>query len=431
MNRRLLLNSLALFGALALVALPGCGGFTGPRTSTVTGTVLGVDFQPFRDANVFADGKSTTTTTTGAFQLENLRSGDVEVQATGFVNGTKFVGRTVIYNLEDAQQNNVNILMGRQSEVSIIRGQVRDQQGYLLSGASVFAYLGTGTSIRAVTDDNGSYVMRDVPPGNYQLSATGRNYRSGQTTLSLGIRQDRTVSFTLTNPGLPNLSPPTITSAVTWVSHPDATRGPGGGSLAWARSHFKQEGHQPPATTRSLRSDMVVEADFEWNSIQFPDLLGFNVYRGNGASGPVYALDLAFDPLANYFVDIGLQPSSTYSYAFSTVATLYPDYNNTESGLSNRIIVETLNLLELNGVTAGPTIRWQGGSGATDYDVFIFDGFPTAGANFLYESGTLNGLSYTYNGPPLQSGRTYYYIVLGTAFGGDSRTISQIGTFVP
>lgn len=431
MKNRFISISLGLLGALAIFALTGCGGFNGPRTSTITGTVIGVDFQPFRDANVYADGKSTKTTTTGAFQLENLRSGDVEVQATGFVNGTKFVGRTVIFNLEDAQQNNVNVLMGRESEVSIIRGQVRDQQGFLLSGASVFAYLGTGTSIRAVTDENGNYVMRDVPPGNYQLSATGRNYRSGQTTLNLGIRQDRTVSFTLTNPGLPSLSPPTITSAVTWVSHPDATRGPGGGSLAWARSYYGLKEHQPAATTRGLRSDMIVEADFEWNPIQFPDLLGFNVYRGNGASGPVYALDLAFDPLANYFVDIGLQPNSTYSYAFSTVATLYPDYNNSESGLSNRIVVETLNLLELNNPTAGPTLSWRSGSGATDYEVFIFDGFPTAGANFLYQSGTLTGLSYTYNGPPLQPGRTYYYIVLGTAFGGTSRTISQIGTFVP
>ncbi|MFM9872165.1 MAG: carboxypeptidase regulatory-like domain-containing protein [Fimbriimonadaceae bacterium] len=425
--------NLILVGLLALgvLVVSGCGGETGPKTSTITGTVLTRDADPLRDATVTANGRSTKTSTSGAFFLENLKDGDVEVRAEGFVNGTKYVGRTVIFNLENAQQNNVNVMVAPESEVGTVRGTVRDRDGFLLQGASVFAFVGLGSSVRAVSDSNGNFEMKQVPSGDLTLSATGRGYRSDQTFITLGNQQTRTINFTLDDPGLPSLSPPVVSSVSTWVSHPDATRGDGGGALAWAKKHFGGHEANPKSTTRSLRTDMIVETDLEWNSIQFPDLLGFNVYRGFGASGGVSALDLSFDPLANYYVDIGLQPDSTYSYALSTVATLYPDFNNTESTLSPRIVVDTLNLLNINSVSAGPRFSWQGGSGADTYQVFVFDGFPTGGANFVYQTNTTSGLSYVYDGPSLQLGRTYYYIVLGTANGGESRTISQVGTFVP
>jgi len=417
--------------ALGVLVIAGCGGETGPKTSTVTGTVLTRDADPMRDATVTANGQTTRTTTSGAFFLENLGDGDIEVRAQATVNGTRYVGRTVIFNLEDAQQNNVNIMVARESEVGTIRGTIRDRDGFLLQGASIFAYVGLGSSVRAVSDENGNFEMREVPSGDLTLSATGRGYRSDQTFITLGNRQDRTINFTLDEPGLPSLNPPTLSSVSTWVSHPDATRGESEGALAWAKKHLGGREANPKSTSRSLRTDMIVETDLEWNSIQFPDLLGFNVYRGFGANGSVSALDLSFDPLANYYVDIGLQPDSTYSYALSTVATLYPDFNNTESTLSSRIVVDTLNLLNINPVSAGPRFSWQGGSGADIYQVFVFDGFPSAGSNFYYQTNTTSGLNYVYDGPTLQSGRTYYYIVLGTANGGESRTISQVGTFVP
>ncbi|MBA4292026.1 hypothetical protein C0431_03555 [bacterium] len=413
------------------VGLVGCGGDQGPKTSTVTGSVLDKAFNPLRDATVESNRVRTQTTSTGAFALENLPAGDVEVVAEAFVNGTKYVGRTTIFNLTDTQQNNVNVIVAPENEVGVLRGTVRDRQGFLLQGASVFAYVGSGSSIRAVTNDSGEYVMRDVPPGAMTLSATGRGFRSDQTGFTLGVRQDRTVNFVLGDPGLPSMNPPAITYAYTYTSHPDATRGENGNALAWAKSKFGGSEAPQQATTRALRSDMIVEANFGWNVIRFPDLLGFNVYRGFGASGSVSAIDLSFDPLADYYVDIGLEPFTTYSYAFSTVATLYPDFNNSESNLSNRIVLNTLGLLNINAVTSGPRFSWQGGSGATEYEVYIFDRFPTGGTSEIFVRAGLTGLAYVYDGPPLQNGRTYYYIVLGIANGAESRTISQIGTFVP
>lgn len=421
----------AAASTLLLVGLTGCGGDTKTRTSTVTGSVLDVDFNPLRDAQVFADGVQVRTTTNGSFVLQNMPDGDITVTAEGTVNGTRYVGRTTIFNITNAQQNNVNIVAAPANEVGVIRGTVRDREGFLLQGASVFAYVGSGSSLRAVTDSNGTYIMRDVPPRGLTLSATGRGYRSDQTNFTLGVRQDRTVNFTLSDPGLPSLSPPNITTAITYVSHPEANRSQSGGALAWIKAKDGQTTKAPQATSRAIRSDMIVEANFFWDFIRFPDLLGFNVYRGIGASGGVSALDLSFDPLADYYVDIGLEPNSTYSYAFSTVATLYPDFNNSESNLSNRVIVDTLNLLNINPVSAGPRFSWQGGSGAQQYEVYIFDRYPTADVPTTFVRAGLNGLSYVYDGPNLQSGRTYYYIVLGIANGSDSRTISQVGTFVP
>jgi len=424
------------FAALSAILLVGCGGLTGPQTSTVTGTVIDSSFNPMRDARVTAGGKTTYTTSTGSYTLENLPDGDVEVYAEATVNGTQYYGRTVIFNLEDTQQNNVNILVAPANQRATLTGTVRDREGFLLQGASVFAWAGVGSSTRAVTDENGRYTMRDLPSNvGFDISATGRGYRSDQTGVTLSSGQTRTLDFVLDDPGLPGLNPPNNIDSVTWVTHPTANRGPEEEQAYEAiKTLFDPKHKKSTATTRVIRTDMSVETELTWDLIQFPDLLGFNVYRGNGSSGPVSPLDLSFDPLANYYVDIGLNPQSTYSYAISTVATLYPDYNNTESVLSSRVVVQTLNLLHLNNVTFGPTFNWQSGSGAGDFYIYIFNRYPTGLAtvnNLVYSSSAVGGTSWTYSGPSLQSGTTYYYIIVGTANGLSSRTISQVGTFVP
>ncbi|QYK52512.1 MAG: carboxypeptidase regulatory-like domain-containing protein [Fimbriimonadaceae bacterium] len=430
----------ALFGAglatISAILLAGCGGLTGPRTSTVTGTVIDWDFNPMRDARVTAAGKTTYTTSTGSYTLEDLPDGDVEVLAEATVNGTRYYGRTTIFNIENTQQNNVNILVAPENQRATLTGTVRDREGYLLQGASVFAWSGVGSSTRAVTDENGRYTMRDLPANTgLDVSATGRGYRSDQTGVTLSVNQTRTLDFILDNPGLPGLNPPSNINAVTWVTHPTANRGPEEeAAYETVKALFDPKHKKATNTTRVIRTDMSVETELYWDLVQFPDLLGFNIYRGVGSTGSVSPLDLSFDPLSNYYVDIGLNPQSTYSYAVSTVATLYPDYNNTESTLSSRVVVQTLNLLNLNNVTFGPTFNWQSGSGAVDFYIYVFDEYPTGSANvnhLVYSSNAVGGTSWTYSGPVLQSGRTYYYLIVGTANGLSSRTISQVGTFVP
>lgn len=425
------------FATLGVVALLGCGGDVRPRTSTITGSVVDVDFNPMRGAEVRCEGEVTNATTSGSYALQQVPNGDVEVTAEAHVNGTRYFGRTTVFNLEDTQQNNVNIVVAPDSQRGTITGTVRDREGFTLMNASVFVYSGAGSSQRAVTNEDGQYTLRDVPANiQFTISASGRGYRSDQDVIVISGNQTRVLDFVLSNPGLPALSPPSNIGAVTWVT-PPPTRSQDAAAYEFIKKLYDKRHKTTQVVGRAIRSDMSVETELFWDLMQFPDLLGFNIYRGNGATGSVSAIDLSFDPLANYYLDVGINPFSTYSYAISTVSTLYPDYGNTESQLSNRIVVDTLSRLDLNGVTAGPTIRWRSGSGADEFIVYVFEDFPTGyagSADQAYADNANNpttGLSWTYNGPPLEPGRTYYYVVLGLANGFDSRTISEIGTFVP
>lgn len=425
----------ALFGLMlgvATLALVGCGGDLLTRTATITGTVVDVDFNPVRDAEVTAFGTTVRTTNTGSFTLTQMPEGDVDVLAQTTINGTRYRGRTLIVNSANQQQGSVNIVVGPESQLATIRGTVRDADGFLLTGASVFAYLGSGSSQRTLTDRNGEYILRDVI-GNttYTLSASGRTFRSDQTTVTVTPGTTRTQNFILRDAGLPFLNPPQNIGATSWVAHPTSRER---GAVDWVKQKFDPRDRQFSATNRSIRSDMSVETELFWDRNDFGDKFGVGVYRAPNASGSLSGIDLYFDPLAPYYVDIGLNPSSTYSYALTTISALYPEFsNNTESALSNRIVVDTLNLLNLTGMGPGIRFNWANGSGAQSYIVYLFDQFPTAGVNQIWdtESNPTTGLGQTYTGPALQAGRTYYYVVLGVANGNSSRTISKVGSFIP
>lgn len=425
--------------ALALLAatlLTGCGGDGRPRTSTVTGTVVDTNFQPLRDAEVEIEGQRVRTTNTGSFAATNVPNGEIDIIARATVNGTRFRGRTQAFTSENEQENSVNIVVAPESQLGTLTGTVRDRDGFPLRGASVFAYMGTSGSARAFTGNDGRYTLRDLPAGfTLTVSASGRTFRSDQTSVVLNNGQTRNLNFNLGDAGIPNLNPPTNIGHTTWVA-PPPSRDPENASLAWAKSRLDQRDRttRPQAVTRSLRPDMSVETELFWDEQTFPDKFGVGVYRGNGPTGVLSGIDFFFDPLAPYYVDIGLNPSSTYSYALTTTSALFPEFpDQTESRLSDRVVVRTLDLLRLSNVTSGPRFNWQAGSGAQEFIVYLFDRFPTAGAQQIWdtEQNPTTGLSQLYTGGSLVPGRTYFYIVLGVANSNNSRTISPIGSFVP
>lgn len=432
------MRHLALFAVGATFALlAGCGGSNRPTTSTVTGTVLDVDFNPVRGATVRAAGQSTITSESGAYQLTGLPDQEVEIIAEIRDGNTLFRGRTWVFNAERQQQRSATIIMAPESELATLRGTIRDREGFLLRGATIFAYFGTGGSARAFSDENGEFILRDLVANvNYSISASGQSFRSDQTNVTLFSGETRTLNFTLDNPGLPALDPPQNIGITSWVTFPGDGRSRDS-ALDWAKSHLdKGKDRKFASRTRAIRDDMIVEAELFWDGQQFPDLFGFGVYRANGFDGALQALDFYFDPLAPYYQDVGLNPNSSYSYALTTISTLYPDFGNqTESDLSQRIGVYTLDLLRVNGVSGSgqnPVFSWQNGSGAEEFVVYVFDRYPDIGINAIWsnENSPATGTSVTYNGPSLQSGRTYYYLVLGTYDFSTARTISQVETFI-
>jgi hypothetical protein len=193
---------------------------------------------------------------------------------------------------------------------------------------------------------------------------------------------------------------------------------------------------QRAARTRSTINGNYIEVDVSWDkpTSGLSQLLGYGVYRANGVSLPSFAVDYLRDPEVNFYADLSdtLEEFRTYYYELTALNSQYPNTGNSESDFSDRYGVATLGDLETLPPLFGPlTFRWTGTSGADQYYVYLFDRQPTIGVDAFWVNPTaVGGTSLVYSGPGLVSGRRYYYMVLGLANGGDSRTISRLGDFV-
>lgn len=425
---------------IASTLLLGCAGYTGPKTSTITGVVLDADGFQVTDARVWTVDSETRTSPSGAFVIENNRPGTLRVRASIFRDGVEYRGENTALNFENEQTQSITIVVGATTRAARITGTVRDRNGFVLENASVHAFNEIGGSIRAFTNSQGKfdlpYLLPDVL---YTISATGATYRSDQEDVILNAREQRKMNFVLGNPGLPDLIPPQNFYVQTWVSPTDPTRGPARlDRYALAREKYGRGELANPeiatSGTRSpLRTDIIVEADLYWDWVVDPDYLGYAIYRANGNVSVVDFLYFSPDPMSGSFTDIGLNPGSTYTYGATSLATLFPDYEDTESDLSDLYVVDTLDKLILRSVGVFPlTFQWYSSFGSEEYAIYVFDEFPGVSVGSVWDSfaSTILGTSYVYDGPSLEPGRTYYYYVVGIANGFDSITISQVDSFI-
>lgn len=425
--------------ALPVLALlvAGCGGFSGSKTTTVSGTVVDLNDQPIRDARVSSKFGSTRTSTTGAYSLPRQGEGEVEITAQIDKGGRTYRGRTWVLNFKNGTTSSANIIIAPEDELATVRGTVRDRNGNTLKGASVYAFFGAGSSQRAFSNDDGNYVLRDLVAGvDYELYAGGQGLRADRTAITLDIGETRNLNFVVSDPGIPVLDPPQNVLATTWVSPVDATRRPGGDPYeAVKRLIDPARAQRTPGKGTRLRAmtpdgDSYVEADVLWDFVRGDDVTGFGIYRGQ-AGGGLEGIDFFADPLSSYYVDLDLRRSRVYNYAVTTISSLYPDFSGTESDLSAVVQARTLASLRLSNPTLTPlTFRWQSGSGGQEFVVFLFEEFPSVDVTSIWNNNgnRATGTSARYDGPALARG-TYYYVVVGLADNDDSRTISQVGSF--
>jgi len=417
-----------------LVTLSGCGGTsgTGPSTATISGIVTDIDGNPVRGANVHSRDSSTVTSVSGAYILQGNREDDLVVVAELSQNGENYSGRNLARTFSEESSQSVNIVVSKESEQAVLVGHVEDGDGQSLEGVNVFAFGGGLSSSRGITDRHGNYRIEGLVPGfSYTLNAGGRNYSSDETSVVLEPRETRSVDFVLFSSIGEALPPPQNLAIVSWIA-PVANRSSDRAAYEAIKSLI--DPRRRTQSTRLTNMGSPVEIEIFFDPVLSLELLGYGVYRAQG-DGPFASVTFLREPIAGYYADLDtvLAPFTEYTYALTSLNTEFPNGQDSESDLSESVTVQTLGDLLLSPLSFSPlTFRWNLGSGAEEYEVYLFENYPGIGQLSMWNSSNspTTGASQIYDGPPLVPGRRYYYIVLGTAFAGSSRTLSQIGTFL-
>lgn len=424
-------------GAAVLVTLIGCGGAGSQFFGEVSGIVTDANGNPVRGARVFANGRETFSNSAGSYVLTRIPEGDQVIRAEITQDGIDFSGQNVARIFGEDRTQTINIAVVRTSLQAGIHGTVRDRFGNRISGAKVFAMGNALTSSVAFTNHSGDYTMRGLMSGvDYQLTASARTFENDVDNVNLVPGEDPRFDFVLGDGSNPAMPAPTNLSAVAWTSPSEITRSPQQRSGIEAVKNMLLPRRRAQSGRTTINGNNV-EVDLFWDVYTAnPDsLLGFGIYRASSSGGQSTAIDFMRDPHAAFFQDLddNLHEGQDWYYEITALSTQYPDTFNSESDFSNRYGVETLGDLFLNSPLFGPlTFRWQGGSGATSYVVYLFDEFPGIGVNSIWntEATPTAGTSQVYTGPALTPGLRYWYIVLGLANGNDSRTLSVIDDFI-
>lgn len=427
-----------ILGAAALITIISCGGGgAGSGTGQVSGLVTDANGDPVRGALVFSGSRSTTSNSAGSYVLDNVPEGDILVRAEIERDGIEFNGQNVVRIFRDERTKSLNIAVARTTLQARLHGTVRDRFGNRLSGARVYAQGNALTASMAITNSNGEYSMGGLMSGvTYQITATARTFGSDVDTVNLTAGTDLERDFTLSDGLNPSMDAPEDLVAIAWTTPSETSRAV---NQRAALNAIKDmiDSRRKTQSGRTTINGNNIEVNLFWDTYtdDYEDLLGFGIYRATTSNGASAAIDFVREPSAFFFQDLddGLLENRTYYYEITALNTQYPDTFNSESDFSNRYGVETLgDLILLNEILSPLTFRWLGGSGADEYSVYLFDEYPGIGVNSIWstESNPTTGTSQTYTGPALQSGRRYYYVVLGSANGGDSRTLSFIADFV-
>ncbi len=430
----LFLASLAIFAA-------GCGGAGsisggGGGVGEVSGVVFDTNGNVVRGADVFIQGLSvdSPSNSSGTYILHNVPAEDLIVRASITQDGVTYIGQNLARVFDNDRARSVNIMVVSQSQAAKIHGTVFDSHGSIVAGARVFAVGANNLSSNmALTDSNGNYTIARLAPGiNYELNASTPDFQSDGTVVNLAAGDDVREDFTLTQAsGVSLLSPPGNLSAIAWTSPDDSTRSLEASSAyeQIKRLYDPTRAQHMAATTRLTPSGDIVEVDLTWDRVFSDFLLGYGIYSALGSSGTLTQDDFLRDPLAQFYADTdsSLVENATYSFALTSVNT-----DRAEGNMSSRVVVNTLGPITALSPQMNPLrFRWNPVLNANGYVVFVFDRYPGVGVDSIWNNAgsPATGSSVQYGGPALNSGQTYYFIVLGLANSNTSRTISPVMSF--
>ncbi len=458
-----------LLAITTLALLAGCGGGGGGFGSgsgtggvgNLTGAVTDVNGDAVADATVSSSGQSTKSLSNGTYSLSGVPDGYVYIQASAPVHGLTYTGETWTDLVAGQNNHSVDIMVSDSRYQGSLQGYVEDDQGNVFIGAKVFIQ-GPYGSAMAVTDHNGYYKLNRLP-GNtsFNVTASFAGYVNQTMTTTINTGQTSELDFTLT-PGNATgpIAPPTNVSAESWTVSSYITRSlsPYKGMYDWVRNYYlKKRGLSLASQAKSIQlvhpvkstpAGSLVEIDLFWTPRAETNLLGYLIKRGTSSSNLSTEAVLR-DPLASAFFDAdpALTPNYVYYYTVSSLDTVEFPNNGTVGAPSSVVAADPLDPMsglspsQSAFVSGNPYFQWSPVNGATSYQVYIWNSFPS-----LQSSSDPNGVtpiwgpndansqtgsgqtSLTYSGPTLQSGATYYWMVIATD-GQGNYSASQIAKF--
>lgn len=391
-----------------------------------------------RDARVYINSTySVQSNSAGVFLIRNVPYQDVLLKATTDQDGVNFYGEQTVEMFSGERTKSVNITVVPTSQLATVRGTVHSNGGHLVAGARVWFNAGTESSTYTITDSNGNYRVDTLVGGlHYDVVATGASFNAGTDSITPVAGSTSELDLVLTTATDPNLNPPTGLSATAWTT-PDTFSG-FSPQVKSAYDRIKQivraRNHKATGPQSRLTSGgNPIEVDLNWNPVSNNGLLGYGIYRRQGNNGTVSAIDFYKDPLATLYEDNddALQQNTSYQYAMTSINSSFLDgSSHGESSQSAFVGVTTLGDQPVDQTTFGPTtFHWRTGSGATIWNVYVFDRFPSVDVDPIWSSPDFNGTSGVYSGPALTSGHTYFFIVIGTVADQSAYTLAPVLSF--
>ena len=422
--------------------------------------------QPGVSVIVSGGGLGATSLSQGGYRLDGLNGGAIYTLSAAVTNaGISYTGSTQVITQSNSLVSNANIILSDSTQQAAVAGIVTNTGGQPVAGVRVFLALpvpgssasgGNYSSLLAVTDANGHYVINNVPvaaSSGIVVAASAPNFANATGTLPTlqpgGVYNQ---NFTLAASTTQNVNTPSIFAVLSSTEPVNAYGGsarqghaaPSGSvyeairrqvSPAWARLAGKRGtvGKRRIAHLGALGYAVETDIGFD-NPTQPGSVLNETVYRTQGTASPVDKTvnadfyDNLADPLASYFTDLSFPDSTVnptsanvqYNYALTATNT-----DGSESLLSQVFSVVPLPPLTLTQPTPGqsssgtPTISWTQVTGVTSYFVYIYDQFPTIGSTQVFKAEAIpaSNNSITLNGPnSLRGGGVNYYaVVVGVA----------------
>lgn len=163
---RALILSLA---AILLISSCSSDNVVAPTTGTIKGTVrnpTGTQLVPNVQITTSPATESILTDANGAFTLDEVSPGEYLIRARYF--DTAYASTSV--SVKAGNTTTADLILNYGTPTSgVIQGIVRDQSGNAVAGATVSTSPATRT---VATSTLGQYIIPDVPPGNYSVTAT-------------------------------------------------------------------------------------------------------------------------------------------------------------------------------------------------------------------------------------------------------------------